>query len=84
MSPVNSICCLKKKKKKIIGKSVLKWPISIIGKMLNIGADNRSTPSQDAPDTTGLYEVQLRLRPPLICSYSRQTIGCLDQWGYWL
>ncbi len=22
-----------------------KWPISIIGKMLNIGADNRSTPS---------------------------------------
>ncbi len=24
----------------------LKWPISIIGKMLNIGADNRSTPKR--------------------------------------
>ncbi len=50
MSPVNSmfVCIIKKKKKKkkkIIGKSVLKMPISIIGKMLNIGADNRSTPS---------------------------------------
>ncbi len=24
-----------------------KWPISIIGKMLNIGADNRSTPNMN-------------------------------------
>ncbi len=41
MSPVNSMfVCIKKKK--IIGKSVLK--MADIGKMLNIGADNRSTP----------------------------------------
>ncbi len=42
MSPVNSMfVCIKKKKKKI-GKSVFK--MADIGKMLNIGADNRSTP----------------------------------------
>ncbi len=42
MSPVNSmfVCIIKKK---IIGKSVLK--MADIGKMLNIGADNRSTPT---------------------------------------
>ncbi len=40
MSPVNSmfVCIIK-----IIGKSVLK--MADIGKMLNIGADNRSTPT---------------------------------------
>ncbi len=49
MSPVNSMfVCIKKKKKKkkkISANLFLKWPISIIGKMLNIGADNRSTPN---------------------------------------
>ncbi len=48
MSPVNSmfVCIKKKKKKKKLSANLfLKWPISIIGKMLNIGADNRSTPS---------------------------------------
>ncbi len=41
MSPVNSMfVCIKKK---IIGKSVFK--MADIGKMLNIGADNRSTPN---------------------------------------
>ncbi len=42
----------------------LKWPISIIGKMLNIGADNRSTPShlychltQHCPDKPQLCSV---------------------------
>ncbi len=49
MSTVNSMfVCIKKKKKKkkkISANLFLKWPISIIGKMLNIGADNRSTPS---------------------------------------
>ncbi len=48
MSPVNSMfVCIKKKKekkKKLSANLFLKWPISIIGKMLNIGADNRSTP----------------------------------------
>ncbi len=43
MSPVNSMFVCIKKKKKIIGKSVFK--MADIGKMLNIGADNRSTPS---------------------------------------
>ncbi len=44
MSPVNSMfVCIKKKK--ISANLFLKWPISIIGKLLNIGADNRSTPS---------------------------------------
>ncbi len=45
MSPVNSmfVCIIKKKIIIIIGKSVLK--MADIGKMLNIGADNRSTPS---------------------------------------
>ncbi len=46
MSPVNSmfVCIIKKKIKKIkkiMAKSVLKMAVSIIGKMLNIGADNR-------------------------------------------
>ncbi len=47
MSPVNSmfVCIKKKKKKKLSANLFLKWPISIIGKMLNIGADNRSTPN---------------------------------------
>ncbi len=48
MSPVNSMfVCIKKKKlkKKLSANLFLKWPISIIGKMLNIGADNRSTPT---------------------------------------
>ncbi len=50
MSPVNSMfVCIKKKnikKKKISANLFLKWPISIIGKMLKIGqADNRSTPT---------------------------------------
>ncbi len=49
MSPVNSVFLHKKKKKKLKKKLsanlFLKWPISIIGKMLNIGADNRSTPT---------------------------------------
>ncbi len=50
MSPVNSMfaCIKKKKKKKIAANLFLKWPISIIGKMLNIGADNRSTPNMNA------------------------------------
>ncbi len=44
MPPVNSMfVCIKKKK--LSANLFLKWPISIIGKMLNIGADNRSTPS---------------------------------------
>ncbi len=49
MSPVNSmfVCIIKKKKKKISANLFWKWPISIIGKMLNIGADNRSTPIID-------------------------------------
>ncbi len=43
MSPVNSMfVCIKK----IIGKSVFK--MADIGKMLNIGADNRSTPTRNA------------------------------------
>ncbi len=49
MSPVNSmfVCIKKKKKKKKLSANLfLKWPISIIGKMLNIGADNRSTPTE--------------------------------------
>ncbi len=48
MSPVNSMfVCIKKKKMADF------WPISIIGKMLNIGADNRSTPRVDGqPDST--------------------------------
>ncbi len=48
MSPVSSmfVCIKKKKKKKKLSANLfLKWPISIIGKMLNIGADNWSTPS---------------------------------------
>ncbi len=46
MSPVNNMfVCIKKKKKKS-ANLFLKWPISIIGKMLNIGADNRSTPKK--------------------------------------
>ncbi len=49
MSPVSSMfVCIKKKKKKkklLSANLFLKWPISIIGKMLNIGADNRSTPN---------------------------------------
>ncbi len=47
MSPVSSmfVCIIKKKNKKLSANLFLKWPISIIGKMLNIGADNRSTPS---------------------------------------
>ncbi len=47
MSPVSSMfVCIKKKKKKLLSANLfLKWPISIIGKMLNIGADNRSTPN---------------------------------------
>ncbi len=45
MSPVNSMfVCIKKIFKKI-SANLFKWPISIIGKMLNIGADNRSTPT---------------------------------------
>ncbi len=50
MSPVSSMfVCIKKKnnKKKLSANLFLKWPISIIGKMLNIGADNRSTPTQN-------------------------------------
>ncbi len=44
MSPVNSMfVCIKKKKKKLSANLFLKWPISLIGKMLNISADNRST-----------------------------------------
>ncbi len=34
-----------------------KWPISIIGKMLNIGADNRSTPSKN------MFLWSLRINP---------------------
>ncbi len=46
MSPVNSMfVCIKKKK--IIGKSVFK--MADIGKMLHIGADNRSTPRKSRP-----------------------------------
>ncbi len=46
MSPVNSMfVCIKKTKTKWSANLFLKWPISIIGKMLNIGADNRSTPT---------------------------------------
>ncbi len=51
MSPVNSMfVCIKKIKLKnklnfFSANLFLKWPISIIGKMLNIGADNRSTPN---------------------------------------
>jgi len=51
MSPVNSMfVCIQKKnkyikkyilKKKLSANLFLKWPISIIGNMLNIGADNR-------------------------------------------
>ncbi len=38
MSPVNSMfVCIKKKN--LSANLFLKWPISIIGKMLNIGAD---------------------------------------------
>ncbi len=49
MSPVNSMfVCIKKKKKILSANLFLKWPISIIGKMLNIGADNRSTPNLNA------------------------------------
>ncbi len=57
MSPVNSmfVCIIKiylfffckKKIKKFYRQMFWKWPISIIGKMLNIGADNRSTPNCD-------------------------------------
>ncbi len=42
MSPVNSMFVCIIKIKKIIGKSVLK--MADIGKMLNIGADNRFDP----------------------------------------
>ncbi len=45
MSPVNSMFVCIKKKKNISANLFLKWPISIIGKMLNIGADNRLTPN---------------------------------------
>ncbi len=46
MSPVNSMfVCIKKNIYILSANLFLKWPISIIGKMLNIGADNRSTPS---------------------------------------
>ncbi len=41
------VCIKKKKKKKLSANLFLKCPISIIGKMLNIGADNRSTPKSD-------------------------------------
>ncbi len=45
MSPVNSMfVCIIKKIIIIIGKSVSK--MADIGKMLNIGADNRSTPNR--------------------------------------
>ncbi len=54
MSPVNSMfVCIKKIKIIIISANLfLKWPISIIGKMLNIGADNRSTPSFNLKQST--------------------------------
>ncbi len=45
MSPVNSMfVCIKKKNYRQI---YFEWPISIIVKMLNIGADNRSTPTKN-------------------------------------
>ncbi len=51
MSPVNSMfVCIKKKK--LSANLFLKWPISIIGKMLNIGTDNRSTPRSNAREVT--------------------------------
>ncbi len=50
MSPVNSMfVCIKKK---ISANLFLKWPISLIGKMLNIGTDNRSTTTLDGLDPT--------------------------------
>ncbi len=56
MSPVNSMFVCIKKKKKISQNLFLKWPISIIGKMLNIGADNRLTPSQnESPNITIIH-----------------------------
>ncbi len=63
MSPVNSMfVCIKKKKKKLSANLFLKGPISIIGKMLNIGADNRSTPTKycckllfGKPDSVSLF-----------------------------
>ncbi len=44
-----------------------KWPISIIGKMLNIGADNRSTPMYDSTDNTvGMqYNTNIRKNPQI-------------------
>ncbi len=47
MSPVNSMFVCIIKKIKLSANLFLKWPISIIGKMLNIGADNRSTPNEE-------------------------------------
>ncbi len=58
MSPVNSMfVCIKKKIYIYIYISAnlfLKWPISIIGKMLNIGTDNRSTPRWKPNRTIGV------------------------------
>ncbi len=54
MSPVNSMfVCIKKKK--LSANLFLKWPISIIGNMLNIGADNRSTPTFKGHGQTLLF-----------------------------
>ncbi len=62
MSPVNSMfVCIKKKK--LSANLFLKWPISIIGKMLNIGADNRSTPTAVSDLITKKTAAQASLRP---------------------
>ncbi len=47
MSPVNSMFVCIKKKKPLSANLFWKWPRSTIVKMLNIGADNRSTPILD-------------------------------------
>ncbi len=76
MSPVNSMfVCIKKKKKskkkkqkkkKLSANLFLKWPISIIGKMLNIGADNRSTPSS-THDTNAHFCMTIRCNTFAFC-----------------
>ncbi len=60
MSHVNNMfVCIKKKK--LSANLFLKWPISIIGNMLNIGADNRSTPTPDYIKYVLLYEHVMNL-----------------------
>ncbi len=84
MSPVNSmfVCIKKKKKKKLSANLFLKWPISIIGKMLNIGADNRSTPRAEPCFVYSVTGETLRSTTPTVLPAGRDLI-CTNSVSLW-